>query len=86
MSLHAIEKAKERYNIDLTEKDIEDFIIQISNNVAKEIPLTKKNGDICPYNKNMRAFEVNYNDIKLPVLWQKHKKTNKQIIITIFEF
>lgn len=84
MSIHAIQQAKNRYGIDLTEQNILDFINQISSGKAKSIPLKNKKGNICPFNINLRAFEVTYLNKLIPVLWQKHK-TGKQVIITILE-
>ncbi len=70
---HAIARAKERHNLDLTEQDIENMIELIQNGQSYHISKSSRR----------RAVHIlNYNGIYLPVVYRK-KRLSKDIETTI---
>ena len=75
MSKHSRERAKERYNIELTKKDEQNIVEIIKQN--KAIYLRQSESD-----KRMHFAYIHYKHIPIKVLYLKTKSGVKQIVTT----
>lgn len=75
MTIHAQQRALERYNSDLTKHDLEQMCTLIKSN--QHIPIS-----VCDENKNKKFCYVKYKKIPYKVLY--HNSKTKVKIITIY--